>query len=445
MKYEAEILGDPRFESPLALSERDDDCIANFVDEDDKPLVNPSWSVWKKYRDEGREPHCFELAGPRKMLYFDPAGSRAAIVTCGGLCPGLNDVIRSLVMTLHYRYRVTEIFGIRYGYRGMTLRHGGTAMPLSPEVVENITDRGGSFLGSSRGMYNIVEMVDFLQRRNINMLFPIGGDGTIRGAIEIGAEARRRNMDIAIIGIPKTIDNDIAFIDRSFGFSSAVAKAKEVIDAAHAEARGAPNGIGLVKLMGRYSGYIAARAALASGEANFVLVPELPFELEGEYGFLQHLEKRLNQRKHALIVVAEGAGQHLMRDRSEELGTDPSGNQRLADIGKFLQERIDSYLKDTGMEFTIKYFDPSYLIRATTASADDSIFCFELSENAVHAAFAGRTKIIVGTWHGQFVHIPMELAISRRKSLNPNGPEWLAVVENTGQPLMISPGSAGNV
>jgi 6-phosphofructokinase 1 len=436
MKYRVPLLGKSTLDSPLGLSSIRGDCVANFVPDNKFIVIDTDFEKWKAYRDQHCEPEVFELAGPRNRLFFNPSGVRAAIVTCGGLCPGLNDVIRALVMSLHYRYGVDEILGIRYGFKGMTLQRGGTAIPLKPDMVENIHNRGGSFLGSSRGPQDVVEMVDFLQRRQIQMLFTIGGDGTIKGSVEIARECKKRELHVSVIGIPKTIDNDIAFIDRSFGFSSAVAKAKEVIDSAHVEARGVPFGIGLVKLMGRHSGYIAARAALASGETNFVLVPEVPFDLSGERGLLKCLENRLVARNHALIVVAEGAGQAFMTGNRNKDLTDSSGNIRLADIGLFLKEKIESHFSRTEWKTRVKYFDPSYLIRATTANADDSVFCYELAENAVHAAFAGRTRTIVATWQGHFVHIPMELTISKRKQLNPDGPEWLAVMENTGQTLM---------
>ncbi len=436
MEYAIDSLGERKYDSPLGLSSECGDFIPNFIPDDSRIIVDTSLLDWRRCAETAAPPLSFESAGPRRKLFFNPVETRVAIVTCGGLCPGLNDVIRALVMVLYYHYGVREILGIRYGYRGMTLRYSGSAIPLSPQIVADIHSRGGSFLGSSRGQQNVVEMVDFLQRRNINILFTVGGDGTLRGAGEIVRECKSRELKIAIIGVPKTIDNDIAFIDRSFGFSSAVAKAKEVIDCAHVEAEGAPNGIGLVKLMGRFSGSIAARAALASGRANFVLIPEVPFSLTGPNSFLYWLERRINSRRHALIVVAEGAGQDLIQ---EDLGTDASGNKRLADIGMFLKENILNYFSEKNIPVSLKYFDPSYLIRSTKADAEDSVYCFELAQNAVHAAFAGKTNAVVGTWNGHFVHIPIRLAVSKRKLLDPDSMEWFSVLENTGQPhLMIA-------
>ena len=434
MKYKIERLGETIYPSPLHLSRVDGDYISNFVSDDDRIIVDIHVKDWLKSRSEQDIPTSFEVAGPRQALFFQPEDTRMAIVTCGGLCPGLNDVIRSLVMQAYYHYGVTEILGVRYGYNGMSLTHGGTAIPLHPQIVAEIHKKGGSFLGSSRGTPGTVEIVDFLQRRGVGILFLIGGDGTIRGAIEICDELKRRALPISVIGIPKTIDNDIAYIDRSFGYYSAVSKAREVLDSAHAEATGAYNGIGLVKLMGRHSGFITARGSLASGEANLVLIPEIPFEPDGEGGLLEWLFERLDRKHHALIAVAEGAGQDLLEDERKKLGTDASGNSRLADIGLYLKDRIMEYFSLHSIPVTIKYFDPSYLVRSMVATAEDSVFCSELAQYAIHAAFSGRTRMLVGSWNNSFVHIPMDLAISRRKTVDPDSNEWLSVIESTGQP-----------
>jgi 6-phosphofructokinase 1 len=435
MKWQINKLGELKYPSPLNLSYEDGDHIANFVDDQARILVDHDWNAFTSSSSDGKVEY-FELAGPRSKLYFDPESVRAAIVTCGGLCPGINDVIRSLVMQLHYHYRVKEIVGIRYGFRGMTLKHAGTAVPLTPRTVERIHTYGGSLLGSSRGPQSPVEMVDFLQRRDIRVLFTIGGDGTLRGAESIRAECHNRGYEAAIVGIPKTIDNDIAYIDRSFGFSTAVEKATEVLACAHVEAHGAVNGIGLVKLMGRHSGLIAAKATLASGFVNFVLIPEIPFELTGKNGFLQHLRNRLAKRGHAVIVVSEGAGQNLFSHAKPQ--TDESGNARLQDIGQLLKNQIQDDLHSNGIPFSLKYFEPSYFIRSTPANTEDNVYCTELGQHAVHAAFAGRTGVVVASWHREFVMIPMTLATSTRKSIDPDGHEWLSVLQSTGQPAVMT-------
>jgi 6-phosphofructokinase 1 len=373
----------------------------------------------------------FEPAGPRRKLFFDPSKTRAAIVTCGGLCPGLNDVIRALVMELHYHYRVKRIFGFCNGYQGFIPRHQRGVIDLSPELVGRINELGGTILGTSRGDQDAEEIVDCLERMNINLLFVIGGDGTFRGALKITAAIAERGEKIAVVGVPKTIDNDIMFIDQSFGFQTAFGMAAESIAAAHVEAKASPNGVGLVKVMGRHSGFIACYSALAKCDANFVLIPEVPFDLEGEHGLLESLRKRLEQSSHAVIVVAEGAGQHLFHSR---YGTDESGNARLHDIGLLLKNRITDYFGELGMELSLKYIDPSYQIRSVPANPYDSAYCIRLAHNAVHAAMSGRTEVVVGRWHGRFVHVPMPLAIRERYQVDPNGDLWMSVLESTGQP-----------
>ena len=371
-----------------------------------------------------------ELAGPRRKIFFDPAKTRAAIVTCGGLCPGLNDVIRAITMVLWYRYGVRDISGLRYGYEGVVAKSGHTPMPLNPDVVADIHKDGGTILGSSRGDQPVGEMVDFLQANNINILFTIGGDGTQRGAREISDEARNRGYMLSVVGIPKTIDNDIAFTDRTFGFETAVAMSREPITCAHREAKGVRNGVGLVKLMGRESGFVAAYASMASSDVNLVLVPEVPFTLPGVMRFL---EARMIHKSHALIVVAEGAGQDMVSSR----GVNASGNKIFGDIGQFLRDEIETHFKASGTPVSVKYIDPSYMIRSMPANADDSVFCFNLAANAVHAAMAGRTAMFVSHINGYFVHIPLATAAGKRKQIDPASELWQSVLDNTGQPMTL--------
>ncbi|MBN1516925.1 ATP-dependent 6-phosphofructokinase [Candidatus Sumerlaeota bacterium] len=432
-------LGEAAHASPLNLSEVHGDFIADFVPEDARVYYNPGVQAIRAALDQGEEPLAFEVAGPRRKLYFDPKadGLSAAIVTCGGLCPGINDVIRSLVMELWHRYGVRRILGCQYGFLGLTPSWIEQALNLTPEMVDHIQWEGGSFLRSSRGAQDVPTMVDMLQRENVSLLFTIGGDGTTRGALEIVKEIERRGAKIAVVGLPKTIDNDVCYTEKTFGYETAFSTARDAVMSAHTEARGALNGVGLVKVMGRNSGSIAAQAALASGEANFVIVPEVPFELEGPRGFLEALRARLEARRHALVVVAEGAGQSLMHEEAEILGLDKSGNKKLADIGLYLKLRIADFLTNIGMEHTVKYIDPSYIIRSVPANAADSVFCLKLAQNAVHAAMTGRTGIIIGYCNQHFVHIPMSLAISGSKRLDPDGPEWRAVLEATGQPTVM--------
>jgi 6-phosphofructokinase 1 len=385
----------------------------------------------------GSVPISMEIAGPRETIYFDPPKVKAAIVSCGGLCPGINDVIRAIVMELHFRYGVQNIIGIRYGFQGLIPRYGHEVMELTFELVKEIQDLGGSILASSRGDQEIGGMVDALERMNISVFFVIGGDGTMRAAELITREVTRRNLKIGIIGIPKTIDNDLVLIQKSFGFDTAISEAVKIIQCAHVEAKGAPMGVGLVKLMGRQSGHIAASAALAAGDANFVLIPEIPFDLEGEKGFLKCLEKRLVDRKHAVIIVAEGAGQILIPPGAFPAGRDASGNLKLRDIGLFLREQIELHFKKIGVEVNLKYIDPSYTIRSVPANASDSILCGVLGQYAVHAGMAGKTGMLVGLVNDAFVHLPFKAVSSQRKTIDPGGNMWMQVLDSTGQPFSM--------
>ncbi len=432
-------LGEAAIPSPLK-DHMKGAATTGFVGDDARILHDATLSAVKRRFEEGAEQPSMEVAGPREKIFYAPSNVRAAIVTCGGLCPGINDVIRALFMELHYRYRVREVIGIRYGYSGLVPRVGVPPLVIDQRMVENIHRDGGTFLGSSRGPQDPKEMVDFIERERIDILFAIGGDGTQRGAIALTEEMERRSLKTAVIGIPKTIDNDISFVERSFGFQTAVSIATDVLRTGHEEARGAYNGVAVVKLMGRHSGFIAAMAAVANGDANFVLVPEIPFDLDGTNGFLTALRTRLEDRKHALVVVAEGAGQDIIREDDPDAPRDASGNLKLADIGVFLRDKIAETFKDGWNAAVVKYIDPSYVIRSSPANAEDSIFCAQLAQNAVHAAMTGRTKMVVSLWNNTFTHVPMATLVNRRKRLDPNGREWLAVLETTGQPASMKNG-----
>lgn len=428
-------LGKCNVQTPLKLSKVHGDGIYDYITDDERVLVKPSLKSVKEAIASGKEPMSFEKAGPKEMLYFEPAKTKVAIVTCGGLCPGLNNVIRGIVNQLYNRYNVTNILGIKYGYEGLVSEHNHGYVELDPEVVDDIHKNGGTVLGSSRGVQNISEMVDTLEKLNINILFCIGGDGTLQGAHVIYEEIAKRNLKISIAGIPKTVDNDISYIDRSFGFETAFAQARDILINAHYEAKGANHGVALVKLMGRDSGFIAANAALAVPDVNFVIIPEMDFDLYGPNGFLETLKDRLTKRKHALVVVAEGAGQFLFDEENE--GTDESGNRRYNDIGVFLKDKIVDTFSKGGFEVTVKYIDPSYIIRSSPANANDSKFCSQLAQNAVHASMSGHTDFVVGYWNSQFTLLPIPVATRRRKKVNLESELWWSVLESTGQPMLM--------
>ena len=419
-------LGAPRHESPLVA----DDVL---MVSDERGVLIPS-DTETLACVEGPVP-AFEAAGPRRQLFFDAPKASIGIVTCGGLCPGINDVIRALVLTAWHEYGVRRALGFRYGYAGLAISAGLEPVMLDPDVVHDIHGLGGTILGSSRGPQEIADMVDELQRRRIDALFTIGGDGTLSGASELATEIERRNLPIAVVGIPKTIDNDIQWLERSFGFATAVNEAARSIVAAHTEAHSVRNGIGLVKLMGRYCGFIAAHATLSHNQVSFCLIPESPFSLDGDRGFLRLLEARLEAEGHAVVVVAEGAGQEHIRP--QESAGDASGNPALADIGSLLNGRIRKYFSRRGVSVAMKYIDPSYLIRSLPANAFDSALCLTLGQHAVHAGLSGRTDMLVGTWSGHHTHVPLPLATSERRQLDIEGAVWQRVLEATGQPVVM--------
>ncbi|RFC41797.1 MAG: 6-phosphofructokinase 1 [Verrucomicrobia bacterium] len=376
----------------------------------------------------------FELAGPRENLFFDPTKTTAAIVTCGGLCPGLNDIIRGIVTQCHNRYGISRVFGFRYGYQGLIARHGFTPMVLRPESVAQIHNFGGSILGNSRGHQDIGEMVDLLEEMKVDIFFVVGGDGTLRGASAIAAECSKRGLKKAVVGIPKTIDNDIMYLDKSFGFETAFAMAVQAVRSTYVESTGSLNGIGVLKLMGRDSGFIACYAALAGSNVDFVLIPEVNFELEGSGGLLEALHYRVAKRRSAVVVVSEGAGQHLLPPAEAK---DASGNVVYGDIGAFLRDRITASFKERRVSTSVKYIDPSYLIRSVPANAQDNVYCSQLAQHAVHAAMAGKTSMLVGRWHGAFVHLPLDMVTHGRRKVDPQGELWNSVLESTGQPARL--------
>jgi 6-phosphofructokinase 1 len=424
-------LGPCRIDSPLLPLLAQRQRTFHNVDEEDRVLFDDTRSSLRERNLTVDELPAFEPAGPRRKIFFDPSKTRAGIVTCGGLCPGFNDVIRSLVLELYKSYGVSKVYGFCNGYQGFIAKYRRPVLDLSPATVAGINELGGTILGTSRGDQDPEEIVDCLETMSINMLFVIGGDGTLRAAQRITRCIAERGGKIAVVGVPKTIDNDIMFIDQSFGFQTAVAEATRAIRSAHVEAQASPNGIGLVKLMGRHSGFIACYAALAMSDTNFVFIPEVPFDLEGERGFLNVLRHRIERRGHAVIVVAEGAGQHLME---AENGHDASGNAKLRDIGLYLKHRLVDYFAGIGLECNLKYIDPSYEIRSVPANPFDSVYCIRLAHNAVHAAMSGRTEMVVGRWNGRFVHVPMPMAVRERYLVGTSGDLWTSVLEATGQP-----------
>jgi 6-phosphofructokinase 1 len=426
--FTVETLGPCTVDSPLAPRLALRGTTQHTVSETDRVLFDDTLSKVSR-RDAGfGDLPSLEATGPRRRIFFDPAKTRVGIVTCGGLCPGINDVIRGLVSELSH-YGVRRVHGFRNGYQGFVPRYGHDVVDLTPEVVADIAGEGGTILGSSRGQQDPGEVVDCLERMGLSILFVIGGDGTLRGARAVVAEIARRGLRIAVVAVPKTIDNDIPFIDQSFGFQSAFSEATRSIRSAKVEARSAPNGVSIVKLMGRHSGFIACYAALAQNDADVVLIPEVPFGLDE---LLRVVRGRVAAQGHAVVVAAEGAGQELFEQDGR---TDASGNRTLHDVGALLRRAVTDDFAAHDLELNLRYIDPSYVIRSVPANPYDSVLCARLAHAAVHAAMAGRTDVVVGRWRRRFVHIPIALAVSTRNQVDPHGDLWWSVLEATGQPL----------
>ena len=407
----APTLGEPKFRSNLSHTVDEGVLIPERIEVGADPGVH------------------FELAGPRAKLFFDPKKTRAGIVTCGGLCPGLNNVIRSLFLELHYGYGVNQVIGFRNGYGGLDPECGVEPVEITCQFVDGIHQEGGTILGTSRGPVNIQRAVENLIARKIDILFTIGGDGTQRGANDLYEEARKRGHPLSVVGIPKTIDNDVGFVSRTFGFLSAVEEAKRVLDCAHTEARSVQRGISLVKLMGRHAGFLTVGAVVASQDVNFALIPEVPFKLAV---FLAALKERMQNKSHAVIAIAEGAGQDLLSGNPD--ARDASGNVKLKDIGPFLREKIEAFFKAEKIPVTIRYFDPSYEIRSRPANCEDALLCDLFARHAVHAAMTGKTGVVIGFLHERFIHVPIGLLATHTKRLDPGSGWWRSVLATTGQP-----------
>ncbi|KAB5552595.1 hypothetical protein DKX38_009906 [Salix brachista] len=412
---------------------------------------NPAYSVVKQYfvhvddsvpqkivahKDSPRGIH-FRRAGPRQKVYFDSDEVHACIVTCGGLCPGLNTVIREIVYSLYHMYGVSRVLGIEGGYRGFYARN---TIALTPKVVNDIHKRGGTILGTSRGGHDTSKIVDSIQDRGINQVYIIGGDGTQKGASVIFEEIRRRGLKVVVAGIPKTIDNDIPVIDKSFGFDTAVEEAQRAINAAHVEAESVENGIGLVKLMGRYSGFIAMYATLASRDVDCCLIPESPFYLDGEGGLFEYIEKQLKENGHMVIVIAEGAGQELLSESKQSRNQqDASGNKLLQDVGLWISQRIKDYFsRQKTMAINLKYIDPTYMIRAVPSNASDNVYCTLLAQSAVHGAMAGYTGFTSGLVNGRQTYIPFYRIIEKQNNVVITDRMWARLLSSTNQPSFMS-------
>ncbi|ERN19125.1 hypothetical protein AMTRI_Chr10g7890 [Amborella trichopoda] len=403
-------------------------------------FISPHEVVLKKilfdYSGENSAGDLYTCAGPRTDICFDPKNVKAAIVTCGGLCPGLNTVIRELVVGLWDLYGVREIFGVMSGYRGFCTCE---LLRLNPKTGHDWHKRGGTVLQTSRGGFDLERIVHSIEANGFNQVYIIGGDGTMRGAVKIYNEVCRRKLNISIAGIPKTVDNDVGIIDRSFGFQTAVEIAQQAINAAHVEAESAVNGIGLVKLMGRSTGHIALHATLSSRDVDCCLIPENDFYLEGKGGLFEFLDQRLKDNGHFVLVVAEGAGQNLIpRTEEQKEERDESGNPVFLDVGNWLKSELKSWwARDHKGLFTVKYIDPTYMIRAVPANATDNLYCTLLAHSSIHGAMAGFTGFVTGPINGHYAYIPVDEVARAKNLVNTRDHKWAWVRSVTNQPDFV--------
>lgn len=406
--------------------------------------INADNSFSPEYLQNGS---IFLLKGaPRMEICMNPHNVKAAIVTCGGLCPGLNVVIRELVMSLYYNYGTTEIYGILNGYQGFYTE--GCIRRLLPADVVDIHTLGGTILKSSRGGWDLAKISDSIEQNGFNQIYIIGGDGTHRGIKALVDEMENRNLTVFVAGVPKTIDNDIPIIDKSFGFDTSVEEAQRAIDSANTEANSVEYGVGLVKLMGRNSGFIAMQASIANRNVNVCLIPESDYELSGDNGVYHYIYERLKVKNHAVVVVAEGAASSCKDEKLVVPGTDASGNPILYDIGKHLKDGIVKYCKERDLNVTLKYIDPTYMIRTVPAISGDKVLCASLAQAAIHGTFAGFTGFSTGNVGGQPVFIPIDMMIATKEGKNAwpgqrrvdleDNMMWWRLMASTGQPSFIN-------
>eukprot|EP00611_Tribonema_gayanum_P031998 TRINITY_DN93_c0_g2_i1.p1 TRINITY_DN93_c0_g2~~TRINITY_DN93_c0_g2_i1.p1 ORF type:complete len:506 (-),score=167.86 TRINITY_DN93_c0_g2_i1:425-1804(-) len=404
-----------------------------------KLLGDEDCIIYEHVRDKTKAPvaRAFLRAGPRAKLHFDPTTVNACIVTCGLLCPGLNSVIHHLIDTLKNNYNAGKIYGIRGGWGGFWDPEKPPIQLCQSKDLEFLQSRAGSILGCSVGGFDVKKIMQFLMDKQISHMYVIGGDGTHRGAHRIAVECIAMGLNIAVAGIPKSVDNDIDLVDRSFGFMTAVEEAQNAIRSATIEAKcNLPNGIGIVKLMGRSTGYLAAYATMASGDVDLCLVPEVEIRLDGPDGCLPHLERVVQTKGYAVVVISEGAGQAQLSEVAAEAR---SKGAPLPSVGQYMKSQIEKHFASKGKTATCKYIDPSVSVRSVAANAFDQILCMQLAQNAVHGAMAGYTAFAAGVVNNRTVLIPItEIVDTSPKGLNPRGRTWERVLCITRQPNTLS-------
>mmetsp|Transcript_20291 Transcript_20291/g.48093 ORF Transcript_20291/g.48093 Transcript_20291/m.48093 type:complete len:415 (+) Transcript_20291:167-1411(+) len=368
-------------------------------------------------------------ANAARQLFWEPNKVKAAVVTCGGLCPGLNSIIRGVTKCLWNEYGVREILGITAGYNGLSDPETHPPVKLTEEMVRDIHMKGGSIIKAARGGFDAEKICDNLQRLGITVLFLVGGDGTQFAGHLLYEAARKRRLAVSIVGIPKSIDNDVVLFDRTFGFDTAVAKASEVIRNALVEASSCDRGVGIVKLMGRDSGFVAMHAATAADVVDLCMIPEVKVDMKD---VIEHVDATLAKKKYMVIAVAEGAGQELVSTGKQ----DDTGHTVYGDIGVFLKDTLNKHLKASGGRTF--YIDPSYIIRSVPITPNDHIYCVRLANDAVHTAMRGYTGVCVGAMHNVVCMLPSRLIASGKKKVRPHSSSWQGCVQTCNMPAALT-------
>ncbi|MFN8151240.1 MAG: 6-phosphofructokinase [Solirubrobacterales bacterium] len=332
--------------------------------------------------------------------------ARIGILTGGGDCPGLNAVIRAAVRK-GVKAHDNEFFGFQYGWAGVL---AGEGRPLDVNATRGILPRGGTILGTSRtNPFNedgpgVEGVLAGMEQAGVEMLIPIGGEDTL------GVAGKLAEAGVPVVGVPKTIDNDLAGTDFTFGFQTAVQIATDAIDRLHTTAE-SHNRVIVVEVMGRHAGWIAAYSGMAGG-ADAILVPERPFDID-------ELCERLRRRhvegsRFSIVVVSEGAhpkDEGLIASTGE---LDAFGHERLGGIAFALEGEIE---KRTGYETRMTIL--GHVQRGGTPNAYDRVLGTRFGVAAIDAIARGETGTMVALRGSEVVTVPLEEALAEPKLLDP--------------------------
>jgi 6-phosphofructokinase 1 len=446
----------------------------------------------------------FAEAGPRNMLRFPGHHKKllkVGVLVSGGIAPGINAVISGIVQrhVLYHTPQITDlrvpgktprsytlqVFGFRNGFAGLLAGDDVTVLYDSDSPDEKlrahlrrIANRGGSEIGTSRyddllstadpdkREKDLDQVAENLANRHFDILYVIGGDGSMRAAHATWKRSRDNGKSLSVIGVPKTMDNDILWVWQSFGFLSAVEKAREALQQLHTEATSNPR-LCVVQLFGSDSGFVVSHAALASGVCDAALIPEVPFTMKKLADYItERLSKRFRpgaggQSPYGMIVMAETAVPQDAEDYLSDPEVDLDENEKAAIqafvskgcrvhgqtpdelrtgglkvVSRVLQKRIREMKVDDAYwaDFRVFTNEPRHLLRAIPPSASDVAFGQRLGVLAVDNAMAGYTDFMISQWMTEYVLVPLDLVVLGRKRVPPNGIFWKSVVASTGQP-----------